>query len=326
MLKMCFGRPCEVGLDAGRLEPRTELGDGPIDVGLAALAPRIEQLRQLAEALGLEHLEREVLELPLDLPDPEALRQRRVDLHRLARDALLLLGGQAVQRSHVVEAVGQLDEDDADVLRHREQHLADVLGLLLFVAMGGEARQLGDAVDEMGHLGTEALLDVRQAVLGVLRDVVEQRGLDGDRVDPQLGHDLRRGDGMGHVRLAGRADLALVRRNGQVEGTLDAAQVGGRMVVGHRGLEGRPERLEIGARRASGADRWRPARTSPGRGLRRLLRGSRSRGGRRGMTRGRRVRRRGVPCRRRRAFRARRRRRGRGRCGLRSAGGHGAQG
>ena len=51
-------------------------------------------------------------------------------------------------------------------------------------------RQLGDAVDEVGDLGPEALLDVGQAVLGVLRDVVEERRLDGDRVDAELGEDL----------------------------------------------------------------------------------------------------------------------------------------
>ncbi len=52
--------------------------------------------------------------------------------------------------------------------------------------------QLGDAVDELRHLGPEALLDVGQAVLGVLGDVVEQRGLDRDRVEPELGEDLGR--------------------------------------------------------------------------------------------------------------------------------------
>ena len=173
----------EVGLDAGRLEPRRQLRDGPIDVGLAALAPGVEELGQLAEALGLERLEGEVLELPLHLPDAEPLGERGVDLHRLAGDALLLLGRQAVQRAHVVEPVGELDQDDPDVLGHRQEHLADVLGLLLLVAVGAELGQLGDAVDELGDLGAEPLLDVGQAVLGVLGDVVEERRLDRDRVD-----------------------------------------------------------------------------------------------------------------------------------------------
>ena len=91
---------------------------------------------------------------------PEPLGQRRVDLHRLAGDAELLLGRQAVQRAHVVEPVGELDQDDPDVLGHRQQHLADVLGLLLLVAVGAELRQLGHAVDELGDLGPEPLLDI----------------------------------------------------------------------------------------------------------------------------------------------------------------------
>ena len=189
-----LGSALDVGLDAGGLELRLELGDRAVDVGLAALAPRVEELGELAEALGLERLEREVLELPLDLPDAEALGERRVDLHGLAGDALLLVRRQAVQRAHVVEPVGELDQDDPDVLGHRQEHLADVLGLLLLVAVGAEAGQLRDAVDELGDLAAEALLDVGQAVFGVLGDVVQERGLDGDRVDAELGEDLGRGD------------------------------------------------------------------------------------------------------------------------------------
>ena len=161
----------------------SQLGDRPGDVVLAALAAGVEELRQLAEALGLEDLEGEVLELPLDLPDPEPLGQRRVDLLRLAGDPELLLGRQAVQRPHVVEPIGELDEDDPDVLGHREEHLPDVLGLLLLVAVGAELRQLRHAVDEAGDLRPEPLLDVLEPVLGVLGDVVEERGGHRDRVD-----------------------------------------------------------------------------------------------------------------------------------------------
>ena len=153
-------------------------------------------------ALGLEDLEGEVLELPLDLPDPEPLGERRVDLLGLAGDPELLLGRQAVEGPHVVEPVGELDEDDPDVLGHRQEHLPDVLGLLLLVAVGAELRQLRDAVDEPRDLGPEPLLDVLEAVLGVLGDVVEERRGDRDRVDPELGGDLGRRDRMGDVRLA----------------------------------------------------------------------------------------------------------------------------
>ena len=223
-----------------------ELRDGALDVGLAPLAPGVEELGQLAEPLGLERLEGEVLELPLHLPDPEPLGQRRVDLHRLAGDALLLLDRQAVQRAHVVEPVGELDQDDPDVLGHRQQHLADVLGLLLLVAVGAELGQLGDAVDELGDLGAEALLDVGQAVLGVLGDVVQERRLDGDGVDAELGQDLRRGDRVGDVRLAGRALLALVGRDREVERLADRLEVGARVLGEDRGVQLGAHLLEVG--------------------------------------------------------------------------------
>ena len=261
-----FRPTLDVGVDAGRLQARLELGDRALDVGLAALAPRVEQLGELAEALGLEDLEREVLELPLHLPDAEALRERRVDLHRLAGDALLLVRRQAVQRAHVVQPVGELDEDDPDVLGHRQQHLADVLGLLLLVAVGAEARQLRDAVDELGDLGAEALLDVGQVVLGVLGDVVEQRGLDRDRVDAELGEDLGRRDRVGDVRLAGRAALAGVGLDRQVERRVDGRQVGGRVMLRDGCLERRSQRLEIDVAAGLGAGQ-RLARRWPRRGV-----------------------------------------------------------
>ena len=186
----------QVGLDAGGLEARLELGDRPVDERLAPLAPGVEELGELAEPRRLEDLEREVLELPLDLPDAQALGERRVDLEGLARDPELLLRRQAGERPHVVEAVGELDQDDADVLRHRQEHLPDVLGLLLLERDGRVLAELGHAVDELGDLRAEPLLDVRQRVLGVLGDVVEERGLDRDRVDVELGEDLGRCDRM----------------------------------------------------------------------------------------------------------------------------------
>ena len=79
--------------------------------------------------------------------------------------------------------------------------------------------------------GAEALLDVAEAVLGVLRDVVEQLALDGDRVDAEVGEDLRRFDRVRDERLARRPLLAGVGLDGEVEGALDAAQVRVRVVL-----------------------------------------------------------------------------------------------
>jgi hypothetical protein len=83
------------------------------------------------EGYGLEKLERELLELVLDLGHPEAVGNRGVDIQRLLGDARAAILGHVLQRAHVVQTVRQLDEDDPDVVHHREQHLAEVFRLAL---------------------------------------------------------------------------------------------------------------------------------------------------------------------------------------------------
>ena len=121
----------DLRLDADLAQLLGQDADALVDERLALLAAVGQHLDHLAEGLRLGVLEREVLELPLPLPDPQPMRQRGVDLHRLARDAHLLVGRQRAQRAHVVEPVGELDDDHPHVLGHGQEHLPDVLGLLL---------------------------------------------------------------------------------------------------------------------------------------------------------------------------------------------------
>ena len=111
-----------------------------------------------------------------------------------------------------------------------------------------DLRQLRHAVDELGDLRAEPFLDVGQAVLGVLGDVVQQRGLDGDRIDAELGEDLGRGDRVRDVRLARGAPLPVVGLDGEVEGRVHRGRVGRRVMLAQRGRgrlaapRGRPAR------------------------------------------------------------------------------------
>ena len=130
------------------------------------LLDRVDVLQPLGSALRdvggellvlarVHVLEREVLELDLDPLDPEPVREGRVDLHRLGRDALLLLRREVAERAHVVEAIAQLDQDDADIARHREQHLAEVLRLLLLARGVRQLAELRHALDEERDLLAE---------------------------------------------------------------------------------------------------------------------------------------------------------------------------
>ena len=151
---------------------------------LAVGAALVDHRLDLGVLARVERLEREVLELPLHRVDPEPVRERRVDLERLARLLHLLLLAEVLDRAEVVQPVGELDEDDPEVLGHRQDHLPVVLRLGLLAALEADARQLRDAVDELRDLVAELGLDVVERDVGVLDDVVEQRR--GDRLVVQL--------------------------------------------------------------------------------------------------------------------------------------------
>jgi hypothetical protein len=88
---------------------------GLVDVVLALIALLGDEPLDLLVLAGVQRREREVLELPLDRVDTEAVGDRRVDVERLARLLDLLLLGHGPERAHVVQAIGELDEDHADV-------------------------------------------------------------------------------------------------------------------------------------------------------------------------------------------------------------------
>ena len=81
-----------------------------------------------------------------------------------------------------MKAVGQLDQDDADVLRHRHDHLPVVLGLRLLAALELDPRQLGDTLDQACDLVIEGVRYVVDRRIGVLDDVVQERSGDRRRV------------------------------------------------------------------------------------------------------------------------------------------------
>ena len=68
------------------------------------------KLRQ--SCAGTSVLERQVGQFGLVRPHAEAVGERREDLDGLARDAQLLVPRHVLERPHVVQSIGELDDDD----------------------------------------------------------------------------------------------------------------------------------------------------------------------------------------------------------------------
>ena len=225
------------GGDVGLLEIVLELGRGHLDLLLAVGAAVGDHRLDLGVLARVEDLEREILELPLDGVDAEPVGERRVDLERLLRLLHLLLLAEVLDRAHVVEPVGELDQDHAHVLRHRHDHLAVVLRLRLLAALEADPGQLGDALDELRDVRPERGSQLVEVGLGVLDHVVQQRRGDRLLVEVELGADQGDAERMVDERLAGAPHLAAVGALGLVEGAADQLLVDARVV----GLDARDQ-------------------------------------------------------------------------------------
>ena len=80
-----------------------------------------------------------------------------------------------MQRAHIVQPVGELDQQHANIFRHRQDQLAEIFRLLGLVGLQFDARQFGDAVDQPRDVRAEQFLDVFQRGQRVLDRVMQQR-------------------------------------------------------------------------------------------------------------------------------------------------------
>ena len=143
-------------LDLGVAQVGGDVLDDLLEEDVAARGALGDQPGDLVVPLGVQRREGQVLQLPLDGVHAQPVGERREDLQHLTRLALLLLPGQVAQRAHVVQPVGELDDQDPDVPGHRDHHLAHGLGLgdlavLDLVQLGDPVHQGRDLVPEVGR-------------------------------------------------------------------------------------------------------------------------------------------------------------------------------
>ena len=164
---------------------------------------------------GIEKADRQILKLLLGRADTEPVRNGRIDLKRLECDVAALLRRHKIERAHIVQTVRELDDDNADVLIHRQQHFADILRLKFFFGGKRHLAELGHTVHELGNLVAELCAKLLKRDVRILYRVVQQRRLNGGRVHTEVHKDVRHGDRMNDIRLPGKAQLRAVHLFGE---------------------------------------------------------------------------------------------------------------
>ena len=110
-----------------------------------------------------------------------------------------------------MRAICQLDQDDAHIAGHRQQHLAKGLGLVFFSGVEFELFELRQTVDQLGHRCAKALDQLGFGDTAVFNRVVQQGGHQRLRIELPFGALLGHSDRVRDVGLAAVAKLAEVR-------------------------------------------------------------------------------------------------------------------
>ena len=186
----------------------------------------LQPVQHALPCLGEELGEGEVLELGLEPLHADPLRQRGIDLHGLDRDPPALLRAlDEAQRAHVVQAVGELHQQHADVVRHREQELPEVLGLGALCGLQLDLVELRYPVDQPADGGAEQAIDVVERGAGVLDRVVQECRRDRGGIEPVVGEDARDLDRMVEIGVARGAELDPVRLHREHVGPVEQVLV-----------------------------------------------------------------------------------------------------
>ena len=188
-----------------------DLGDELALDHLIAFQP----VRNLGVDVRVYVFEAQAFKFQLEPVQTKAVGEGHVNVHRLLRDALPLVGLLEIERPHVVHAVSQFDDGHADVVRHRKDHFTDVLRLLLFLAVERHHADLGHAVHDVGDLFAELGVNLFERDFRVL-DQYRAAAPGGHRmgVETELGKDFGHGQRMREIGFAGKPHLPGMGRCG----------------------------------------------------------------------------------------------------------------
>ena len=181
----------------------------------------------------VELAKRKVLELLAHLMHAHAAGKRRIDFQRFFGGALARFMRHVIERAHVVQPVGELDQQHPHIVGDREQQLAQVLGLLRLLGDEIESLQLGEAFDQRADVVAEQAIDLGASRFGVLDGVVQEGRRDGGVVELEVRQDGRDLDRMGEIGIARSASLFAMCFHGIDVGAIEESFVGVGIVAAH---------------------------------------------------------------------------------------------
>ena len=174
--------------------------------------------------------ERQILQFVAHALHAHAPGERRIDVERLLGDPRVLLRRHEMQSAHIVQTVGEFDEQNAHIVGDGEQQLAKILRL--HGAFGDEIKpfELGQAFDEPADVGPEKLVDFLAGRIRIFDRVMQNSRDNGRVIELEVGQDGGDFERMREIRIAGGAFLRAMRFHRIDIGAIKQVFVGMRIV------------------------------------------------------------------------------------------------
>ncbi len=178
--------------------------------------------------------EGKLLQLVAHALHAHAAGERRIDVQRLLRDARALFRRHEMQRAHIVQAIGELDEQHAHVLGDGEQQLAEILA----PARPASRRDRASSIlvrpsTSAADIRAEQPVDFLARRARVLDRVMQHGGDDRRIVELEIGQDRGDFERMRKIRVAGGALLRAMRLHRIDIGAVEQILVGLRIIPPH---------------------------------------------------------------------------------------------
>ena len=127
-----LGAALDMVMEVGdALEPLLDGHKEAGDEGLTLALGLLQAAADILIVLRLQPLQGQILQLALERIQTQLVGDGGVEIHTLPTLLAAFLGREDTQLAHNLQTVGQLDEDDTRVLRVADNHIAEVVGLLL---------------------------------------------------------------------------------------------------------------------------------------------------------------------------------------------------
>ena len=123
-----------------------------------------------------------------------------------------------LHRTHIVETVRQLNNQDANILRHGKKHLSEILRLKFFLGVILDVSQFGHAVYQQSDFFIEILYQLFSSVLRVLHHIVKEPGDDRFIIHAKTGQNLGDRNRVNDIRFSALSHLAVMKSVGDFKG------------------------------------------------------------------------------------------------------------